>query len=76
MKALPCRGHEAKHGDVVFTRQADSLLQLTAALHHLNASTAHTAAANGDKAGLPQSKKPRVRSRLLLHTFVRKAICC
>ena len=55
------RGNEDKHGGIVLTRQADSFLQLTAAVHHLNATTGSTAAAApAGHTGSPQTKKLRV----------------
>ena len=34
-KIVPCRGQEGKRGDIVLTRPADSLLQLTAAIYSI-----------------------------------------
>ncbi len=57
---VPCRGQEAKHGDIVLTRPADSLLQLTAALYSITVWQDSGAAVNTKNADVHQDKKLRV----------------
>ena len=60
---LPCcRGIEDKHGAVMLSRQASSLLQLTAAVHHLSAWSASTGTADAGRPDLPYSKKLKVQA--------------
>lgn len=58
MEAWCFRGHEDKLGNIVLSRQADSLQQLTSRLHFLAASSA--AIADADSADGHRSKRLRV----------------
>ena len=57
------RGSEDRHGTIKLSRQADSLLQLAAAVHDLNALSASAGAADACRSDLPQNKKLKVRSK-------------
>lgn len=57
-----CRGSEDKHGEITLSRQTSSLLQLTAAVHHLNAWSASTGAADAGRPDLPHHKKLKVQA--------------
>lgn len=46
----------------MLSRQASSLLQLTAAVHHLNANSASTGTAEAGRPDLPHSKKLKVQA--------------
>ncbi|KAL0026395.1 hypothetical protein WJX79_005738 [Trebouxia sp. C0005] len=57
-------GQEAKHGDIVLTRPADSLLQLMAALHSITVQQDSGVAVNTKNADVHQDKRLRTGSRL------------
>jgi len=59
-KVVPCRGQEAKHGDIVLTRPADSLLQLTAAIYSITIQQDSGAVVNTKNADVHQDKRLRV----------------
>jgi len=59
-KVVPCRGQEGKHGDIVLTRPADSLLQLTAAIYSITVWQDSGAAVNTKNADVHLDKRLRV----------------
>lgn len=69
-KVVPCRGQEAKHGDIVLTRPADSLLQLMAALHSITVQQDSGVAVNTKNADVHQDK--RLRVIMLFSCFIMK----